>query len=146
VVTSIDGTSVKIAWSAPYANSSPITAYQIQVLQADGLTWLADIVDCDGSNAGIISATYCEVPMSTLRTTFGLSYGSLVEARVLAINAYGSGSYSEANTEGATILTEPSQMSSPTLGALSSISTLQVLWSSLSGANTGGSPVDSYHL
>ena len=95
---------------------------------------------------GSLAPRTAKLPMSTLRTTFGLSYGSLVEARVLAINAYGSGSYSEANTEGATILTEPSQMSSPTLGALSSISTLQVFWSSLSGANTGGSPVDSYHL
>ena len=98
VIISVDGTSIKIAWSAPYANSSPITAYQIQILEADGLTWLADIVDCDGTNTSIINATYCEVPMATLRTTFGLSYGSLVEARVLAINAYGSSQYSEANT------------------------------------------------
>lgn len=54
--------------------------------------------------------------MTTLRTTYGLTLGTLVVAKVSATNSLGDGDYSEPNTSGATIQTEPEAMAAPYLG------------------------------
>jgi hypothetical protein len=45
--------------------------------------------------------------MATLRADFGLTQGMLVVARVKASNVIGYGDYSEINTNGAIVATEP---------------------------------------
>ena len=83
VSTAKDGLNVRISWTAPADNSETITAYQILIVKSDA-SQLEDTVNCDGSQAGIISNLYCDVPYDTLRTTYGLVYGDLVQAVVRA--------------------------------------------------------------
>lgn len=102
--TTISGVNVDIAWIAPYDNSEPITSYDVQVLKGDGLTWANDLVHCPANS---VASTTCSIPMSTLRSTFGLTQGQLVVSRVRALNIIGYGDYSETNTAGALVATEP---------------------------------------
>ncbi len=69
VVTSLTGVSVLFTWTAPYDNSESITEYDLQVLKADGTTWLGDLVDCPRTPP----ATSCSMTMDKLRTVYGLS-------------------------------------------------------------------------
>lgn len=88
--------------------------------------------------------------MATLRDsgTFNLDYGDLVVVRVRAVNAVGDGEYSQVNTEGATIETEPTAMGIPVIDySGTTLTKITVTWSPLStDAETGGSAVDTYHL
>lgn len=58
-VTSIVGSNVLISWSSPNNNGDPITAYLIEFLTSDGLTWATETTDCDGTTASVISSTSC---------------------------------------------------------------------------------------
>jgi len=60
--------------------------------------------------------TSCSVPMTTLRNDFGLTQGTLIVVRVKAANVIGYGDYSEINTAGAVIETEPHKMLQPYIG------------------------------
>ena len=83
--------------------------------------------------------------MQTLRDApYSLAYGDLVEVRVRAYNALGEGYYSQVNTAGATIETEPGQMTAPTRGSSTDTSQIEVSWSA--STDTGGSAITSYHL
>lgn len=51
-----------ISWTAPNNNYGAITAYKIEILEADGVTYSEDSTDCDGTLGSIVSATSCTVP------------------------------------------------------------------------------------
>lgn len=104
VTTTISDVNVVITWVAPYDNSEVITEYDLQIRKADNLTWQNDLVHCPRKPT---SPTSCVVPMATLRADFGLTQGMLVVARVKASNIIGYGDYSEINTNGAIVATEP---------------------------------------
>lgn len=83
--------------------------------------------------------------MQTLRDAdYSLEYGDLVVVRVRAYNALGEGEYSQVNTVGATIETEPGQMSQVERGSTTDTSQIEVTWSP--STDTGGSAITSYHL
>lgn len=84
--------------------------------------------------------------MQTLRTMFGLTQGTLVIVKVRASNSIGYGDYSETNTFGAVIATEPLQMRAPYLGTNINLNQLEIFWYPLTGNNTGGSEIISYNL
>lgn len=65
----MDGTSVKITWSAPADGSLPILKYRIKILQSDGSTLTEDLANCDGSDESIKTNNFCTVPMSVLTAT-----------------------------------------------------------------------------
>ena len=69
-------------------------------------------------------------------------------ATVAAHNSVGWGPTSPAteSAEAAAIQVEPHQAETPSRGEGTSVSQVEVVWSSLTGLATGGSPVDSYHL
>ena len=90
-----NGLNVRIAWSAPDANSEAIIDYQILILKSDGVTWVEDTTDCLGTAPTVISNLYCDVPYTVLRTNYGLPYNALVFAKVRARNANGYSDYSE---------------------------------------------------
>jgi hypothetical protein len=141
----LDPLSVKIAWAAPSANGDPITAYEI-VIREQGGTQFSATSDCDGSSAGVQSAGYCLVPLTTLiGSDYGLVYGDLVVAKARASNSIGWGQFSQPNAAGATVQTVPVQMAAPTRGA-TTLTTLEVDWLALAGDGTGGAAVDSYEL
>ena len=141
----VDPLSVKISWTAPSDNSDPITSYKILIRESDGITYSEDTTNCDGSDSTIRTNRECFVPLTTLRGAFGLAYGDLVVARARATNSLGDGQYSQPNSAGATIQTEPEQMAAPTRGDTTRTS-IGVHWVALSGDSTGGATIDSYEL
>ena len=91
-VTSNQGDSVKIKWSAPYTGGLgiPITSYEIQILDSSGN--FITTPECDGSDSTVISDTSCTILMDTLTgADFNLVLGDLVVAKVKATNEKGSG-------------------------------------------------------
>jgi len=105
--TSVVGLYVRISWTAPTTNGSPITKYQIKIRQSDGLTFSESIAYCDGSQATIRDNTSCDVPISSLIVSpFSLAWGSSVYAQVRATNVYGNSGVSISGN-GAVILTNP---------------------------------------
>jgi hypothetical protein len=77
---------------------------------------------------------------------FYLVYGTLVQAEVLAQNERGWSAASLPNTVGATIEVAPSAVSTPTRGATTGPTQIEVAWNSLSSPDDGGSAILSYHL
>lgn len=146
-VTAIDGTDVKITWSEPENSAAPIIAYSVVVLQAGG-AFGEELTDCNGADPSILAALECSIPLTTLRASpFDLTYGTLVQARVMAENANGWGSLSQVNLVGAAVETEPSQMGAPTMGSATTTTQLAIDFVALTaGSETGGSTIDSYHL
>lgn len=55
VTTEIDGTQVKVLWSLPSDNGSPITAYKVFVQEVGTSTYTLENSDCDGTQATVIS-------------------------------------------------------------------------------------------
>lgn len=81
VTTELVNTNVKISWTSPSSNGSPITEYKILILQNDGVTYTEQTSFCSGADATIISNMYCFVPLSVLRLSpYSLTYNSLVVA------------------------------------------------------------------
>jgi hypothetical protein len=105
-VTTNSGTNINIAFQEPENSAAPIIAYKIWVRHSDG-SFTEEATHCDGTNAGIIAALNCDVPLTVLRSTYGLVYDDLVQARVQAQNANGWGSLSQVNLVGARVQTEP---------------------------------------
>lgn len=95
VTTANSGSVVRITFYSPASNGATITKYQIVILASDGSTYYETTTYCDGSNSGIISNMYCDIPMTTLRTSpYSLTYGTTVKAKAKAYNSNGWGSFS----------------------------------------------------
>lgn len=89
-LTTINADNVDITWTAPFNGGSPITAYTISVRQVDTTTFTIDITNCNGSNADIVSASACSIPISTLiAAPYSLNWGDSVYAKVVATNVVG---------------------------------------------------------
>jgi hypothetical protein len=88
-----DGTDVVIAWAAPANSAAPIEAYAVYLRLPDG-SYREESTHCDGTDPSIVAALSCRVPLTALRSGYGLVYGDLVQARVRARNANGWGSLS----------------------------------------------------
>lgn len=152
VVTSydiaVDANSIKISWTDPYGNSEPILDYQILIRQSDLITFTETTDHCNGQVDPAKSSKYCFVPLTVLRATpYLLTLNNLVVAKARARNVWGYGAYSESNTAGAYIQTEPNAPSSPVLDiVVSTLTQIKVDWSSVTGLNTGGSAITSYNL
>lgn len=115
--TAISGTGVHIQWTAPNDLGESITAYLIEIKDSGGI-YRTETSNCNGAVNPVLSALACTIPMTTLSSApFSLTLGTLIEARVTAINAVGTGLASDPNTSGALIRTVPSQMSAPIKGA-----------------------------
>lgn len=90
VVTSIDGSTVKIAWSLTTTNGTPITSYKVHILEIGTATYTLESSDCDGTDSTIISNRYCNINFSTLiAAPYNYNGGESVYAKVIAVNTYG---------------------------------------------------------
>jgi hypothetical protein len=134
-------TSVTITWPEPDAHSSAITRYEVLFLKADG-GYAEETTHCDGSQATIVSSRLCSVPMGSIRDLTSLPRDSLIRVKVRAFNARGTGAFSEVNTGGASIETEPTNLSvvSIDVPSTSNVAT-RVVWTSLTGSARGGKNV-----
>jgi hypothetical protein len=89
VTTEIDGSQVKVLWTLPSDNGSPITAYKVYIQEVGTTTYTQESTDCDGTSATVISNRYCHIDISTLIASFNLDGGDSVYAKVVAVNTYG---------------------------------------------------------
>jgi len=136
-----------ISWAAPDDHGSPVTAYSIEVRDQLGTAWSAAAA-CDGSEAAVVAALECSIPMLTLTTApYSYTLDSLIVVRVAAENAKGWGAVSAGNSAGATAKTLPGQLAAVTRGSSTTPAQVAVEWAALTGASsTGGLPTTSYHL
>jgi len=104
---------VLITWQAPYFNGASIDAYQVEVMDSNGL-WK----DFDTTETSTV------VSMATLIDELGLSYEDLVVVRVSASNLMGQGPWSMSNTAGALVRTVPQKMLTVSKGSLSTATSL----------------------
>jgi len=147
IVTSIDPTTGDIifTWAYPDDRGDPITSYTIEFQEING-TYSQDTTYCNGSDPSIVSSRTCKVPMSVFTSSpYSLSYGTLVVARGSATNNYGTSTSSSPNTFGATIETQPLQMTAPYMISRWNES-IMIGWNSETGSNTGGSSILNYTL
>jgi len=140
-LSSTDPTEVEISWAAPDDHSSPITSYEILFLMSNG-EFAHELTRCDGELPTVLAERKCSVPMSTIRTLTGLPRDSLIRVKVMASNAKGNGQFSEVNTVGATVETEPTNLSVVSIDMSQTTNTAtRVKWTALTGSRRGGKDV-----
>eukprot|EP00347_Sterkiella_histriomuscorum_P011727 403371340 len=149
VQTSIDSTTGKVfvSWSAPPNNGAPISAYSIQIQDSDG-DWNTEPVMCNGQNLAVVGTRSCLIPMQTLTgIQFNLTWNTLIQVRVAAINSKGTGPYSALIISGARVRTIPQAPSYPLRGIDTTDYQIQATWTALvAGQQTGSSDILSYEL
>jgi hypothetical protein len=89
VTTQIDGSRVKVSWTLPSDNGSPITAYKVYVKEIGTTTFTQENSDCDGTQSSVISNSYCHIDINTLIASYNLNGGDSVYVKVVAENVYG---------------------------------------------------------
>lgn len=96
VVTTIEGSSVKVAWSLSTDNGAPVTEYKVYIKEMDtDTTFIQENVDCVGTDSTVISNKYCHVTIATLiASPYLLDGGDSISAKVIAVNQYGESDYS----------------------------------------------------
>jgi hypothetical protein len=140
----VEGSKVRISWTAPDNRGSPLTSYTV-LIQSSAGPFLADSTNCDASVQPLI--THCDIPLGHLQDAAftGLAQGTLVVAKVTATNAFGTSPESDLNVAGARIETVPHQPTSPpTRGAQTHETQIQLQLTALTGDQTGGSAILSY--
>ena len=131
-------TEVEVSWAQPNDHSSTIDKYEILFMLANG-DFAPELTRCDGALPAVVTARKCSVPMTTLRTLTARPRDSLIRVKVRAYNAKGVGLYSEVNTAGATIETEPTNLSVVSIDVPSTSNTAtKVVWTALTGSARGG--------
>jgi hypothetical protein len=90
---------VLISWETPSSNGAEVTSYEILIKGSDS-NFHEDTTNCAGSTAN----TNCEIPMTVLAgSTWSLSLGNSIVARVRAVNSVGPGAYSSDSSTVATL-------------------------------------------
>jgi hypothetical protein len=142
-LTQTSGDNVLIKWLPPFAQGSALTGYEVWIQKADG-AYQQDFWNCNGSSAEILSAAECEVPISTLTSTFGLPWGSSINAYVVAYNTYGFSQPSPTGN-GAVILTSPDMpINLEEIVANRTPTSISIQWEA--GASDGGTQVLDYRV
>ena len=108
VTVTLIGTDVKIAWTPPEENGSPITAYKIEIQTQDPLAYEEELTYCDGTSESAVTLNYCLIPMLDFsEEPFDLAQGDLIIARVRAQNSIGWSDPSIENDIGQQVQTAP---------------------------------------
>ena len=144
-VTDNSDTTVRIAWNIVADNGSPISSYVI-TLRAVNTNFYSTSV-CNGADATIAANRYCDIPMSTLTSLpFALLQGTLIVAKVQAINEEGLGLISDPNLSGAAIALIPHKPPTPPTMTSQSSTSISINMPSVTLTETGGSSILSYNL
>jgi hypothetical protein len=162
VTTAMEGANVVLSWEEPFTGGQDIllTAFIIKLQDSAGT--LAEYTSiCDGSDATILGARACTIPMSTFTSAISydvnglidaygmdLSQGDLIVAVVSAVNVKGEGPTSDPNTEGELAQEPPAApTNAPYRGSGTSTAQLDVEWEFLTNnGDNGGSAIISYGL
>lgn len=90
----MDNNTVKISWLRPSSDyqsdyGSALFGFAVYI-KTSTQAFAQDVINCDGSSAGVIANNYCFVPMATLKAApFNLLTGDSVVAKVVNYNAVG---------------------------------------------------------
>jgi hypothetical protein len=135
------GTDIVVTWTAPTANGSPITSFQILFQQQDG-QFSEEATYCDGSDPAVLT---CTIPQSVFEASpYSLVLGDLVRAKVDATNVKGT---SDASAVGgsATIIQVPDAPLTLTENTSERTPTsLGLQWTA--GNSNGGSAILDYRV
>lgn len=134
---------VKIIWSEPINNGSPITAYKLFIEQNDHQTYTEETIECQGSTSTVVTARVCSLSLETLKAApYSLIKGDSVIAQIKSVNFYGE-SLQVVTGNGAVIRDVPDAPKSlqNDLGT-SSDTLIRFTWSD--GTSDGGTPVLDY--
>lgn len=134
-------------WIAPTDNYQPITRFVVLLADTSETVFEPDLEHCDGNYIDIVTARRCEIPLLTLREKQLLVFDQVIKAKVAACNLNGCGSFSELNTVGARVQTEPVPPQMPTEGLLTNMVQVEVEWLEITAyETTRGSQITSYNL
>ena len=103
------------------------------------------MVNCDGTDSSVISATQCTIPLSVLTSApYSLSLTTSVQAKVLATNVKGSSIDSTAGSGATIIFTPDAPINLVENTSDRSSTTLGLTWSE--GNENGGSAIIDYRI
>jgi hypothetical protein len=145
VITTINGLNVRVGWSMPFSQGSPITQFTVQIKQKDGTF----STDSGCSTATVVTNSYCDITLLSIQASpYLLIQDDVIVAQVSSTNSLGTSAYqSSSTTSGARVEIVPLK---PTIqasrGSLTSQSQLEIVISPLTGADNGGSLILSYAI
>ena len=88
---------VKVAWAAPITNGWPISEYKIYIREHSSSQFTQETLECDGTDATIISQRWCLIHLDTLKSApYNLVKDEGVYAKIISINVYGESALSSA--------------------------------------------------
>jgi uncharacterized protein involved in cysteine biosynthesis len=81
---------VVITWTTPVTNGVPVLTYKVFIRTSDDVTYEQKLTTCDGSDAAIISALSCTIPLINLvAAPFNLVAGDTMYIKVIAVCVLG---------------------------------------------------------
>lgn len=145
VVTTIEGSQIKVTWDLSTDNGSPVTAYKVFMLEIGSTTYTLEENDCLGASLVVLSSKSCNIDISTLLAApYNVDGGDHIWAKVTASNVYGESDLS-AEGNGAYYMREPDapiSLSEDLQGKTST--TINLIWAD--GVSNGGTPVIDYRV
>jgi hypothetical protein len=147
VTTLNENEFVRVDWSEPSDNGSPITAYEVFILQSDGSTYTKENVDC----VPIVASRTCLIKLTTLKEApYNLVKGDSVYAQVTSTNAYGTSVNSPAGNTAVIrdVPDAPTLLQNVAFSYSSADTTTdeQIRFTWQNGATDGGAPVIDYDV
>jgi hypothetical protein len=137
--------TITITWTEPVTNGGDILSYEVMIRHGSGLSYSTELVNCDGSDSGIMASLTCVVPVSVLKAEpFSLDWGAEVYAKVSATNLKGRSSTSNAGN-GGIIITYPDAPVN-ILEDLSGKTPTSIGFTWEEGLANGGESVDNYRV
>lgn len=149
MVTSVYLTYIKVAWTAPFANYQQIASYEVQIKDNGTGIFAENKALCDGTNSEVLSTLQCLVPIKDLRLGLSLydyTLQDLPQFIVRARNVRGVGSFSNPNTSGGLIQTEPISIPVLSRDPLTTEAEIIINWTALSSPGDGYSSIIAYNL
>jgi hypothetical protein len=145
--TVLSNTIITIAWTKPlFDGGSANTSYIVKIQQSDGFSFSLDLTDCNGSNAANYLAKNCTIPIPTLQSNpFNLVWGTMIKAKVMATNVFGSSLLDSPSGGDAVITTNPDAPVKLAIDyAITTNAFLGLKWEN--GASDGGTAVKDYRI
>lgn len=142
------GTEITILWNEPNSGGDPITEYQLELFIPATQSFVLDTTECDGSNLAVLTTTQKCYRHAYLISQYGFNIGEKVKARARAYNVNGWGTFSQLNTDGASVQSIPQKMNTPIEGSSTTVDQIQLHWSALTTlVETGNTfSITSYNL
>jgi hypothetical protein len=142
-VMSDDFNSLKVGWGMPADGSATITAYRVEILAADSVTWIEELTDCDATGQTIVDELQCFIPITTLLAEpFLHPWGAAIYARVAAINIVGESLMSDQGSGGLILRGPDPPINFQNMPSITNKEQIGIQWEK--APEEGGTPVIDY--